>query len=422
MFEGWWIVRTHFMVQLFVTGFFTYSLPLLFPIVIQEFSADATGVNALLTGASVIGIITGPVAGPLVDRWSAKGLMLVGTMCLVLGLLGLSISQTIGQFAIVGALSFGIANVLLGPLTGSAVISRWFTAKRGRALGIAAIGTSVGGMLLPKILGRTIESVGWRPGLQGVALAVVVITLPLLIFRFWNTPSERGAEPDGPVRSAADASDTSVVAGAAAAPRPVELETNRGILMRPAFWLFSSSLGLFLATYSAALANIGQFYADLGLPSADAPNLMLVLSICGIAGKLGFGYLADRMPLKLGLMAAIAATGGSFLLFLAEPGYSMMLGAAALMGFATGGILPVWNAMVPAIFGVENFGRAMGWMSPVISVLVTPSFVLIGMIRDSTGSYLPAFEGFLGVLVVAILLLLPLEVGARRGPQASGAA
>jgi len=67
--------------------------------------------------------------------------------------------------------------------------------------------------------------------------------------------------------------------------------------------------------------------------------------------------------------------------------------------------------MVPAIFGVENFGRAMGWMSPVISLVVTPSFVVIGLIRDSTGSYLPAFQAFLVVLAIAVLLLLPLQVG-----------
>ncbi len=400
MFKGWWVVGTHFVVQLFVTGFFVYSLPLLFPPVIAEFATDATTVNMLPSIASGLGLFIAPIAGPLVDRWSAKGLMLIGSGCLLAGLLGMSVAQSIGQFVAMGALLFGAANTLLGPMTGSAVISRWFTASRGRALGIAAIGTSIGGMLVPMGLGRAIASVGWRGGLQGIALMVALIALPLLAFRFWNHPADAGAKPEPSGRT-----------GLFGSGPGDGLASNRDILTRPAFWLFALSLGLFLATYTAAVTNLGQFYADLALPAEDAPSVMFVIASFGILGKLSFGYMADRMPLKVGLVAAIAATACSFCLFATEPGYVILLLGAAAMGLASGGILPVWNAMVPAIFGVQNFGRAMGWMSPVIGVLITPSFVIVGMVRDSTGSYVPAFQGFLGVLLVAALLLAPLRVG-----------
>ncbi|MBJ22640.1 MAG: MFS transporter [bacterium] len=398
MFQGWWIVGTHFTAQLFVSGFFIYSLPLLFPAVIVDFSTDATTVNLLPSAASLLGLVVAPLTGPLVDRWSARGLMIIGTLCLVLGLLGLSFAQSILQFVVIGAVFFSIAQILLGPLAGSAVVSRWFTSTRGRALGIAAIGTSIGGILLPKGLGQALSTVGWRTGLQGIALASAVFVLPLLVFRFWDQPSDRGveAEADGE---------------AAGAPQTHgELATNKEILTRPAFWLFTLSLGFFLASYTATLANIGQFCADLGFPADAAENLIPVLALCGIFGKLGFGYLADRIPLKVGLIAAIGTTGLSLVLFSLEPSYSVMLVAAAAMGVASGGILPVWNAIVPVIFGVQNFGRAMGWMMPVIGILVTPSYLIAGAIRDSSGSYVLAFQVFLGVLGAAVLLILPLRV------------
>lgn len=401
MFQGWWIVGTHFVVQLFVTGFFVYSLPLLFPPVIAEFSTDATTVNLLPSIASGLGLFIAPLAGPLVDRWSARGLMLIGLGCLLAGLLAMSVAGSIWQLVVTGALMFGVANILLGPMTGSAVIARWFTASRGRALGVAAIGTSIGGMLVPMGLGAAIVSVGWRGGLQAIALLVALIGFPLLIFRFWNHPSDVDAEPEPSPGGAGAGSNVGAMA------------TNRDILTRPAFWLFASSMGFFLATYTAAVTNIGQFYADLALPVEDAPGVMFVIATFGIVGKLSFGYLADRIPLKAGLLAAIAATACAFCLFATEPGYGVLLLGAAALGLASGGILPVWNAMVPAIFGVQNFGRAMGWMSPVIGVLVTPSYVLVGMVRDSTGSYVLAFQGFLGVLLIAALLLVPLRVGGK---------
>jgi MFS family permease len=265
-------------------------------------------------------------------------------------------------------------------------------------------------MLVPIGLGQAIANVGWRGGLQAIALLVALVALPLLVFRFWNHPADAGADPE-----------TSPGGAGVGTGGSEGLATNRDILTRPAFWLFALAMGFFLATYTAAVTNLGQFYADLSLPAEDAPSVMFVIASFGILGKLSFGYLADRMPLKVGLIAAIGATACSFCLFATEPGYGILLVGAAAMGLASGGILPVWNAMVPAIFGVQNFGRAMGWMSPIIGVLVTPSFVLVGMVRDSTGSYVLAFQGFLGVLLVAALLLAPLRVGGAESAAGSPA-
>jgi MFS family permease len=414
MFQGWWIVGTHFTVQFFVTGFFAYSLPLLFEPMVQAFDTDRTTVNYLPSLASLLGVFVAPTAGPLVDRWSAKGLMLIGGVAMVLALLGMSVSQNIFQLVIVGALFFGLANVLLGPLTGSAVISRWFTASRGRALGIAAIGTSVGGILLPMAIGLALPAIGWRATLQALAAGMAFMGLPLLLFRFWNHPSDRGLERE----PAADGDPALAAAGGDGEERAHE--TNRDILGRRAFWLLSLSLGLFLAIYSATLANLGQYGGDLGLEVDQIARLVSVLAISGIFGKLVFGYLADRTSLKLLLAAAIGATAFTLVLFSLEPTYSMMLVGSMSMGIATGGILPVWNAIVPAIFGVENFGRAMGLMSPVISVMVTPAFPLAGYVRDSVGSYVPAFQGFVGGLLLAVLLLIPLRVERAPMPTRSG--
>ena len=404
MFAGWWVVGTHFTVQFFVTGFFIYSLPLLFEPVIQAFGTDRTTVNYLPSLAALIGLFVAPLAGPLVDRWSAKGLMLIGAVAMIVGLVAMSLATRIAVFVGVGAVLFGAANILLGPMTGSAVVSRWFTASRGRALGIAAIGTSAGGILLPILMGHALETVGWRQAMQGVALASALVGVPLLLFRFWNHPEDRGlsAEPHADGRAAAPAASGGDVTDPAS--------TTRGILGRRDFWLFAIALGIFLAVYSATLANLGQFGGDLALEVDQIAGLVSLIAIAGIFGKLAFGYLADRIPLKLGLYAAIGATVVALVILSLQPSYPGMVLASIAFGLAAGGILPVWNAMVPAIFGVSNFGRAMGLMSPVISVLVTPAFPLAGYVRDVSGSYVPAFQGFIGALALAALLLLPLRV------------
>jgi MFS family permease len=398
MFQGWWVVGTHFTVQLFIVGFFTYSYPLLFGPVSASFETDVKTMNYLPTLAGLLGLGLAPLAGPLVDKWSAKGLMLIGAVCMVVGLLGMSFSQSILEFTIVGGLFLGAANVLLGPMTGSAVISRWFTSSRGMALGVAAIGTSIGGMVMPLVVADAVET-DWRTGLQRIALVAAVIVIPLLLLRFWNHPSDHGMEAE-PMPGG-----SSGAAGDSEAPA-----TTSEILGRPAFWLFTGSLSLMLACYTSTLTNLGQYQVDLGIEAADTKWIFTLLATAGIGGKLTFGYLADRIPLKLGLAVAIIATATAIYLFSLEPAYPVVLAGGVALGIASGGILPVWNAMVPAIFGVANYGRTMGLMSPVIGLTVTPSFALVGALRDSTGSYVLGFQICIGVLMVSLALLAPLQV------------
>jgi len=187
----------------------------------------------------------------------------------------------------------------------------------------------------------------------------------------------------------------------------------------PAFWFFSLCLGLFLAIYSATLANLGQIGADFGLGKLQIAPLVTTLAVFGIVGKLGFGYLADRIPLRVGLWAAIGFSIGALAIFTLGPGLPGMIAGSALMGLSTGGMLPVWNAMVPPLFGLANFGRAMGLMVPVIGVVVTPAYAIAGYVRDTTGSYVPALQGGIVVLVLAMLLLLPIRIGAKPSPEAS---
>ena len=237
-----------------------------------------------------------------------------------------------------------------------------------------------------------------REALEWVAGVLALTALPLLLFRFWDRPEDCGAEPE-PARE---------IAGPVADDLPPS--TTGEILRQRSFWLFTVSLSLFLACYTATVANLGNFFADLSIEGPDAASLLANVAIGGVVGKLGFGMLADRIPLKLAFVAAIVATGVAVLVFSLEPEYGVLAVGTLLLGVATGGILPVWNALVPKLFGLANFGRTMGIMAPFISLLSAPAFRVIGIVRDSTGSYVPAFQGFLVLLLVAVAAVMPLRI------------
>ena len=412
MFYGWRVVISVFTAQFFMIGFFSYSFPILVSPVQQEFGVSVTEVQVGISIGAIVGAFLAPVFGPLADRWSARGMMAIGSVLLVASLLLLSISQNVTQFVFVMATLISAANLLLGPITGSTLVSRWFDASRGRALGIAATGTSIGGMLIPLLLGGWIESLGWRAALQTFAACFALVITPLLLFAVRDHPSEKGLSPDGVDATPPEGQDSE--------PAEVQTWTTGEILSNPSYWMIGGGLGLLMLGYVGVLTNLHKYATTLGVEVESATILLSVIAGSGFAGKLIFGWAADRMSLRLGLWLAqgLAAAGIAVLSF--EPGYSTMLLGTMLMGLAAGGMLPVWGAMIAAAFGVASYGRVMGLIMPIISVLTMPGPVLAGLSMDETGSYQLAFRGFVVAIFAAATLLLPLRLESP-APQAKPA-
>ena len=409
MFRGWWIVVTVFMAQLFMVGFFSYGYPLLAVAVEAEFDCGMQQLSWAMIGPTMLGLALPLVIGPLVDRWSVRGLMLIGVAALCMGLLAVAWAPNVLAFVIAMSILLGSANNLLGPIVGSAVVARWFTASRGRALGIAAMGTSIGGIFMPQLLELGFASIGWRGSLRVMALVVLVCVLPLLLFALRDHPGDLGLQPEGAIAPAPSAA-AGVSGGSLAS-------TSGEILRRPAFWIVSVCLALFLGCYSGILTNVGKFASDLGADGAARASLLSTLALSGLVGKLVFGYLADRIPLKVGLWTAIGLTTTSVVSMTFEPIYPLLLVSAAVLGHAAGGILPVGGAIMAAVCGGANVGRSMGLQSPIISIGVMPAYWVAGSVHATSGSFVPAFQIFAGALCLAALLLFALRMPARAGTE-----
>ncbi len=397
MFFGWYVVAGTFLSQMVVIGFFTYSVSLLLPLVREEFGVSMEQVMYSLAAGTFSGMILLPVAGVLFDRYSARWIMSVGAVLLAAGLWAMANTNSVSQFILAFGVTMAAANAFTGSLASQTTISRWFTASRGRALGIAAIGTSVGGIAIPALMAWWIQTSGWRGSLENLALAVLLFLLPLLILTIRGKPSDIGQLPEG---GASDAGSTTDMP---------ELQL-RDILRQPGYWYIGLTLGLLFSVYSATLANITPYATGLGASAAQASTLIMAVAIMGLVGKLAFGVAADKLNLKVGLWLAMALVFVAFILMASEPGYPLMLVAAALLGLATGGMLPVWGAMMAKVFGLISYGRAMGLMGPLITLLVMPGFAIAGRLYDATGGYQLCLYIFAGVTAVATLLLLPLKL------------
>lgn len=380
-------------------GALIYSFGTLAPSIEAEFSAPRASVMLATTCLSIVTSLMAPLAGRWVDAHSLKRLMWIGALCLGVGLLLLSQVTALWQVWLVYALILPFANLLLGQMTSSALVTRWYDLHRGRALGVSALGTSVGGFAFPIVLVAAIERFGWRGGAAVIGVATAV-GLGVIIGLGVKDPGTKSG-------------------GQAAGEQPMLTERSFGDIVKlPTFWMITLPIGIKLAAYLGLLSNLIPYALGLGIDRLSAASLLSVLAIASMVGKLGFGVIADRVPLKLVLLAALAMIGLGFAALLVVRSYGGLAAVCATLGLAAGGLLPVWGAIVAQYFGRSAFGRVMGLMNLTMMPLTAASAPLAGYVFDRTGSYDGAFIGYLLAIMVAMLLLLPLAKAPAAAPLA----
>jgi predicted MFS family arabinose efflux permease len=399
MFFGWRVVAGAFAGMFLANGFFTYAFTVLVDPIRAEFGASLEQVMYSLTIGTFCGIVVSPIVGFFIDRYSVRVLMTSGTVIVAAGLYLAAIASTITTFNIAIGGTMSIAMAVTGSMSGSAAISRWFTKSLGRAMGVASMGTSVGGIIIPALLTYWLEQEGWRGALENLALATLFLLTPFLWLSIRDRPKDLGlqAEGDTPVDEQSQYKFATPL--------------NMGQIIRmPAFWFLGLSMGLVFSAFASMLANLSPYAARLGNSETSISSMIALLAVGGLVGKIGFGIAADRINLKLGLWAAHGFLGCAFLILIFEPPYALLLVAAFSFGLSTGGLLPVWNAMVARVFGVDSFGRAMGVMGPLITLSILPAYIVVGRLFDSTGSYTTGLVVFSIVIGLAALMLVPLKL------------
>lgn len=390
VFYGWWILGIAFFVQMLGAGTIVYSYSVIAVPLGAEFQASRTAMMFGITAMSLCSALLSPLLGRAIDRHSIRGLIVVAVLALALGYFLLSWVKAMWQVPLIYAVCMSMATLMLGPLAASTLLARWFKDKLGLVMGIAAVGTSVGGFLFPPLIEWMIGAYEWRIAFRLLALLILVLCLPAALLVV-NHPQDRGMRAYGE----SERGDLAVQAQFSAP----SLLKNRN------FWFVAIAMSGLFAVYTALLSNLVPLAMAAGVSKEQGALLISIIAACGVAGKVVFGVIADHIDLRLGLAAAILLLITGLGCFLGE-GFTVLIAGSVATGLAAGGMLPVWGAILAWLFGAKNFGQVMGQMNPVIVPMYLLAPLLTGIIYDQTGSYRSAFILFI-VVLAALLLLLP---------------
>ncbi|EHY53570.1 hypothetical protein HRR83_003779 [Exophiala dermatitidis] len=121
-------------------------------------------------------LATGPVAGYIFDNYGPRYLLVIGTFMHVFGLMMASISKEYYQFLLSQGVCSAIgACFLFNPAMNC--VATWFYKKRGMAIGLAASGSSLGGVLFPIIVSRMIRETGFPWAMRTCAFLILALCI-----------------------------------------------------------------------------------------------------------------------------------------------------------------------------------------------------------------------------------------------------
>ena len=392
------MVLVAFCIDFVAVGFFFYSYGVFFKAIAEDFGGSRLGVAIGLTVTNAVGAIAAPYVGRALDKYPLRNVMGIGALFMAFGFLGLSFVQNELQFYLVLGLFIGFGASSMGNLATSKLVTNWFDKRRGTALGIAAAGVSLSGVIMPYISAELIENFGWRQGFLVYSAFTFLVVVPL-IFRFViSRPEDVGLRPDGAMPIKFD--DGSIVPPVEKVPPKVRLLE---LFKEHNFRMIVLTFSLLFCSMSATLTHMIPRLTDFGYTLVEAS---LVMSLCagfGVIGKLSSGWLSARLSVrKVMAIVIFMQFTGQYLMFSSLDYVTFAIGAS-MFGYGVGGVVPMHGAVVGKTFGRDRFGAVLGLMRPAMFPIQILGVPFAGWIFDVTGSYDIAFQVFLGLYFLAAL-------------------
>jgi len=401
IFYGWWIVLASSLINLYVGGIVFFGFTAFFQPIREEFGWSYTQISLAASLRGLENSIFSPLAGFLVDRLGPRRLMLWGAITVGLGLILLSLTQSLAMFyASFMLIGFG-AGGCTAVVTMTAV-ANWFRRKIGLALGVLGSGIGAGGLVVLLIV-VLIDLYQWRSTLIILGLGMWALGIPLsLVVR--NRPEHYGYRPDGEVSSPSVQSHEIQEKG-------VEIGLREALKMRSFLYLNMAEV-IRVMTLMAVFTHVMPYLTSVGIPRATAGLVAGSIPLIGIIGRFGLGWLGDVFDKRYVMAVAIGLISLGLLAFSYMHVRWAIVPFLLLFPIGHGGSMVVRGSILREYFGRDSFGKMIGVImgSAAVGGIIGP--ILAGWVFDTVGSYQPIWLVLCGLTGLTTVLIVRIKKSA----------
>lgn len=384
IFYGWYVVAMAFFCNFMVTGTGFYTFNAFMEPLCTVRGWTRPGINLALFVGGLASLLGQFMHGTIIMKLGPRRYMVLGAALsgVLFTLMGRTQSFVLFLCLFV---CFMTTNGMFGGIVANTVVNNWFVHRRGTALGIAQVGMSLSGAVLPAFAFGIYRAHDLPTAFMVLGVMLFLIS-PLCFLVIRDKPEPYGLVPDG--REIPPSSKlVSALAEETLWPASKALATA-------AFWRVSISYSLAMIGVVGVMIQLKPRFSDLGFPPGTALALMSATAFLGAVGKYTWGLLCDRFepPRMSALMMLSCAVGLAFCLNAKSLAPAVCF--VAIFGFSMGGIQATLPIMVAHLFGRLSFTSISRFVALVLALQNT-GYLFMGLSFRRTHSYDAAYWFFM---------------------------
>ena len=295
--------------------------------------------------------------------------------------------------------------------------------KRGRAMGIANLGTGIAKLSIPLAAAALFVLVGWRStwAVFGIVAPLLVVAPALIFIR--RCPEDIGLHPDGdellsnPVESQTTAANGSAMHPSLVADEPTW--TRSQAIRLPAFWVLVITFGIASVGIAGLNLHIFSYVTDIGYTPLVAASFMSTIALTQLGSTLVWGMLADKFDIRKVSCVQFLIQGVGLVTAITSPRIEITYVGFFLYGTGLAGSFVLREVIWANFFGRTSLGTVRGLSLFFSNLFAASGAPFFGFLHDVTGSYNLSFTIFSCALFTSAFLIFLAKPPQRQLPVTS---
>ena len=414
-----WVIFVLSLGNLTVEGGTKNSESVYFHVLKDAFGRSATYTSAVFGTAGLVGALSAPVLGILLDRWGARVIFPLAGLVILFAWWASSYATDLWQMFIFYGIFAGIGHTTISSFSMTATLAPWFPRTRGRMLGLADSGNPIGQAIFAPLAGYLSAALGWRWAYRifGLIFAVMIALPNGLLQRRPPESVPPNRDPDAPSPHSRDTSrhshhtsrhsrDTSRHSRESGNPEPLPAATTprrtahqrtpalSSVVRDPTMWLLVLTRITGSAGVQLLRVHLVTFFVLAGYSTQLAANTIGTVGLVSLFARPMVGIATDRWGRESVYTVGMSIAAGSviFVVYLGDGTSFWPLAVYVMLAGLTDGISGlIVGAKAADLFPTESLGTVMGFveMGRGSAILLGP--VIGGIMFDIQGNYVQAF-------------------------------
>ncbi|MQF69746.1 MFS transporter [SAR202 cluster bacterium AD-804-J14_MRT_500m] len=384
-----WIVLASGFVILFFNGGSRFAFGLMLKPMTEDSDWSRSSLSLVVATFMVVSALSMPLVGRLIDIYGTKMVMAVGAIIGGVGIGLVYYVSSLWQLFLVYGLIYAVGHAATNIAPVGIWVSRWFPQNRGIATSVAVAGNAGGQLVIISILASLAVSLGWRISYGLLAIANLVVVVPIVLKAVKPRSREGPLEIDSRQTVLRERSDSAF-----------QLSTilkSKEMCILILVYTICGFQDFFVATHVVAFA------LDHDVPNILAGNLLALMGVMGVIGVLISGLMSDSFGASRPTVLCFAIRIGAFALILWSQSMPFIILFAMAYGFTFLITAPLTVVFAQNLFGSSQVGTITGIINMVHQIAGGVGAFVGAAMFDYWGGYDGMFVLILALSAVALV-------------------